>query len=159
MNNEKIQKLQAQQQLVGDDAESPTLYRKSKLGRNDPCPCGSGKKVKNCCGVNSEYGYKKLVLKVTPEERMKEFRKEIPFAVGEIVLGSKAFPVEAFRGKELVIKKRGMEEHIGNFYFKVEPVSDPEHLVNTSLWYSDGHLVKPEHYDNTSRHQPDRGSN
>jgi uncharacterized protein len=23
---------------------------KKKLGRNDPCPCGSGKKVKNCCG-------------------------------------------------------------------------------------------------------------
>lgn len=21
----------------------------SKLGRNDPCPCGSGKKFKNCC--------------------------------------------------------------------------------------------------------------
>jgi hypothetical protein len=23
-------------------------------GRNDPCPCGSGKKFKNCCGNNSE---------------------------------------------------------------------------------------------------------
>jgi preprotein translocase subunit SecA len=22
-----------------------------KIGRNDPCPCGSGKKYKNCCGV------------------------------------------------------------------------------------------------------------
>ena len=22
----------------------------SKTGRNDPCPCGSGKKFKNCCG-------------------------------------------------------------------------------------------------------------
>ncbi len=21
-----------------------------KVGRNDPCPCGSGKKFKNCCG-------------------------------------------------------------------------------------------------------------
>ena len=26
----------------------PTL-RKAKVGRNDPCPCGSGKKYKNCC--------------------------------------------------------------------------------------------------------------
>ena len=25
-------------------------YVKSKVGRNDPCPCGSGKKYKNCCG-------------------------------------------------------------------------------------------------------------
>lgn len=24
-------------------------HRKSKVGRNDPCPCGSGKKYKNCC--------------------------------------------------------------------------------------------------------------
>ena len=24
----------------------------SKLGRNDPCPCGSGKKYKKCCGLN-----------------------------------------------------------------------------------------------------------
>ena len=29
-------------------------YRaKKKPGRNDPCPCGSGKKYKNCCGKNS----------------------------------------------------------------------------------------------------------
>ena len=24
----------------------------NKVGRNDPCPCGSGKKYKNCCGRN-----------------------------------------------------------------------------------------------------------
>lgn len=24
----------------------------NKIGRNDPCPCGSGKKYKNCCGKN-----------------------------------------------------------------------------------------------------------
>jgi preprotein translocase subunit SecA len=24
-----------------------------KVGRNDPCPCGSGKKYKNCCGALS----------------------------------------------------------------------------------------------------------
>ena len=23
------------------------------IGRNDPCPCGSGKKYKNCCGKNA----------------------------------------------------------------------------------------------------------
>lgn len=26
---------------------------KSKVGRNDPCPCGSEKKYKKCCGQNS----------------------------------------------------------------------------------------------------------
>ena len=33
---------------------SNTTVRRStpKVGRNDPCPCGSGKKYKNCCGRN-----------------------------------------------------------------------------------------------------------
>ncbi|NLF80400.1 MAG: hypothetical protein GX572_04315, partial [Clostridia bacterium] len=24
-----------------------------KIGRNEPCPCGSGRKYKNCCGKNA----------------------------------------------------------------------------------------------------------
>ena len=28
----------------------PMPVKKEKVGRNDPCPCGSGKKYKNCCG-------------------------------------------------------------------------------------------------------------
>lgn len=28
--------------------------RSNKVGRNDPCPCGSGKKYKNCCGATQE---------------------------------------------------------------------------------------------------------
>ena len=30
-----------------------TVRRGKKVGRNDPCPCGSGKKFKKCCGVNA----------------------------------------------------------------------------------------------------------
>ena len=26
----------------------------SKVGRNDPCPCGSGKKYKKCCGASAK---------------------------------------------------------------------------------------------------------
>ena len=29
-----------------------TVVKAEKVGRNDPCPCGSGKKYKNCCGIN-----------------------------------------------------------------------------------------------------------
>ena len=29
-----------------------TVVKSDKIGRNDPCPCGSGKKYKNCCGAN-----------------------------------------------------------------------------------------------------------
>ena len=30
----------------------PIVRKGKKIGRNDPCPCGSGKKYKNCCGKN-----------------------------------------------------------------------------------------------------------
>jgi hypothetical protein len=31
---------------------SGTVVKGPKVGRNDPCPCGSGKKYKKCCGSN-----------------------------------------------------------------------------------------------------------
>jgi preprotein translocase subunit SecA len=34
------------------DRKSPVRRDTPKVGRNDPCPCGSGKKYKKCCGVN-----------------------------------------------------------------------------------------------------------
>jgi preprotein translocase subunit SecA len=37
--------------LAGDGPRQPRRVKASeKVGRNDPCPCGSGKKYKNCCG-------------------------------------------------------------------------------------------------------------
>ena len=30
--------------------DSKTVVNENKVGRNDPCPCGSGKKYKKCCG-------------------------------------------------------------------------------------------------------------
>lgn len=33
--------------------KSKTVVKPPKIGRNDPCPCGSGKKYKNCCGRNA----------------------------------------------------------------------------------------------------------
>ena len=30
------------------------ISAQDKVGRNDPCPCGSGKKYKNCCGASKE---------------------------------------------------------------------------------------------------------
>ncbi|MDD3382979.1 MAG: SEC-C metal-binding domain-containing protein, partial [Bacilli bacterium] len=34
----------------GDEGLKRAPVKSSKVGRNDPCPCGSGKKYKNCCG-------------------------------------------------------------------------------------------------------------
>ncbi len=32
----------------------PVVNKNKKVGRNDPCPCGSGKKYKHCCGMNEK---------------------------------------------------------------------------------------------------------
>ncbi len=36
----------------GHASNTPMVRNQPKVGRNDPCPCGSGKKFKNCCGRN-----------------------------------------------------------------------------------------------------------
>ena len=39
-----------QKELYREQKASGTIRREKKIGRNDPCPCGSGKKYKKCCG-------------------------------------------------------------------------------------------------------------
>ena len=36
--------------LYLEQKKSGTIVKPKKIGRNDPCPCGSGKKYKFCCG-------------------------------------------------------------------------------------------------------------
>lgn len=40
-------------ELYREQKQSGTVVKDKKVGRNDPCPCGSGKKYKKCCGVNA----------------------------------------------------------------------------------------------------------
>ena len=40
-------------EIYDDFRRSRTVHVEKKPGRNDPCPCGSGKKYKNCCGKNA----------------------------------------------------------------------------------------------------------
>lgn len=56
---EDVEQMEAQQRqqkismnrVDGEDqAKKPTTREEDKVGRNDPCPCGSGKKYKKCCG-------------------------------------------------------------------------------------------------------------
>jgi len=54
---QKVQdRLQNAQASHGDEVSPAETQKKlkdaegKKIGRNDPCPCGSGKKYKNCCG-------------------------------------------------------------------------------------------------------------
>ena len=38
--------------IIEDNENKPEIDTSKKIGRNDPCPCGSGKKYKKCCGAN-----------------------------------------------------------------------------------------------------------
>ena len=38
--------------IIEDEENKPEIDLSQKIGRNDPCPCGSGKKFKKCCGAN-----------------------------------------------------------------------------------------------------------
>ena len=40
-------------ELYKESRNSTTVVKGKKIGRNDPCPCGSGKKYKKCCGKNA----------------------------------------------------------------------------------------------------------
>lgn len=37
--------------IIEDNENKPQFDTTKKIGRNDPCPCGSGKKYKKCCGA------------------------------------------------------------------------------------------------------------
>jgi preprotein translocase subunit SecA len=56
---EDVEQLEAQQrqQKISmnhaggeEQTKKPVTRDEDKVGRNDPCPCGSGKKYKKCCG-------------------------------------------------------------------------------------------------------------
>ena len=45
------QEMQLNKGAAGEDqARKPVKRAEDKVGRNAPCPCGSGKKYKKCCG-------------------------------------------------------------------------------------------------------------
>lgn len=44
---------QTRKELYKRQKSSGTVVKDKKIGRNDPCPCGSGLKYKKCCGKNA----------------------------------------------------------------------------------------------------------
>ncbi|MCG9969279.1 preprotein translocase subunit SecA [Pelotomaculum terephthalicicum JT] len=47
---EQRQKRQVVENRYAEEGPKQPVRRENKIGRNDPCPCGSGKKYKKCCG-------------------------------------------------------------------------------------------------------------
>lgn len=45
-----VSQMEAQQENARTNLEEPSIEK--KIARNEPCPCGSGKKYKQCCGVS-----------------------------------------------------------------------------------------------------------
>ncbi len=41
--------LEGEEELLEKTEKVEPIHSEPKPGRNDPCPCGSGKKYKNCC--------------------------------------------------------------------------------------------------------------
>ena len=50
---EPILSEEKRREIAKEYRQSNIFVREDKVGRNDPCPCGSGKKYKNCCGKNA----------------------------------------------------------------------------------------------------------
>ncbi|WP_406242620.1 preprotein translocase subunit SecA [Tissierella carlieri] len=53
-NPEKVQRKKVAEPVStnADEISKTIVNKEKKVGRNDPCPCGSGKKYKKCCGQN-----------------------------------------------------------------------------------------------------------
>lgn len=48
---EDILDLEKRKEIATAYRRSRTVVKDKKIGRNEPCPCGSGKKYKHCCGA------------------------------------------------------------------------------------------------------------
>ncbi len=48
---DKIFSKEKQKEMYTEQKASKTVVKEAKPERNDPCPCGSGKKYKKCCGA------------------------------------------------------------------------------------------------------------
>ncbi|HAE92875.1 MAG TPA: preprotein translocase subunit SecA, partial [Tissierella sp.] len=55
INPEKIQRKRVAEPIAtnADEVSKTIVNKEKKIGRNDPCPCGSGKKYKKCCGQDN----------------------------------------------------------------------------------------------------------
>ena len=52
LNDNNIYTEEERRNFTKEQKKSRTIVKGQKIGRNDPCPCGSGKKYKKCCGAN-----------------------------------------------------------------------------------------------------------
>ena len=120
--------VKVQRIVVPNDAESPTIFT-SKIRPNDPCPCGSGKKAKKCCGTERKYSYQRHINYIRREENLSDVEKfklrdgqqesRWCFEIGGRVVISENHSDEAIRNKTAVVEFRGLCHDLLHPYYIV----------------------------------------
>ena len=87
-----------------------------KIGRNDPCPCGSGKKYKKCCGILAEY--------VEPSVDL--------FTRYSSLMTAVKIKLDQFYGHDIKRVRRELMQHF--LRFTVDKNLAPEHETIFSDW-------------------------
>lgn len=120
---------------VPDDASNRTLYRSKHIGRNELCPCGSGKKNKKCCGNDATYKFRRNVRTVVPEsdlmldkriaDKIKSTGRnfiltQFSFNIGQSVMLNERYPDKNVCEKETTIIDRGLDNDAYNPYYKID---------------------------------------
>jgi len=96
----------------------------SKTGRNDPCPCGSGKKYKKCCLAETffEIGREESIRKRLVDELMRFYEKNYRYTMEEahVLFWDDFIPEEHLEGHSLDIAYQNFFEWI-TFDFVIDP--------------------------------------
>ena len=134
-----------------NDAENRTLTS-VKVRPNDPCPCGSGKKAKKCCGTETAYKFNRHIRTVIPESqlmknkniaaKMNEVDRNIIapqfcYNIGQAVVLNEFFPEENMRSQTAIIADRGLDSDAYNPYYKIDVDG-----VDFSKWVAE-HCLSP----------------
>lgn len=119
---------------VPDDAETRTLFA-TKVRPNDPCPCGSGKKAKKCCGTETAFRFQKHLRTVVKEadlmknvniaKKMQTLNRnfietQFCYIIGQQLVVNDKFPDETMRDKIAVVTDRGLDSDAYNPYYKID---------------------------------------
>ena len=134
-----------------NDAENRTLTS-VKVRPNDPCPCGSGKNAKKCCGTKTAYKFNKHIRTVVPEAKLMDNQKlsakmkevdrniiapQFCYNVGQTVVMNEFFPEEDMREKKAIVTDRGLDSDAYNPYYKIDIDG-----VDFSKWVAE-HCLSP----------------
>jgi hypothetical protein len=68
--------LDEEEELLANTKPVHPIQAQTEPGRNDPCPCGSGKKYKKCCALDSSNGKRDVSLKIGRDETSERFVNE-----------------------------------------------------------------------------------